>query len=86
METSVANVFAGNNPPIIALDAMLEFAKLAFKLPEMVTSFANVAASATLRVFPSATAPPTFMVRLNDASPSTNSLSFVVMSSYTNNR
>ena len=86
MVISVANVFAGNTPPIITLDGMLEFAKFAFKLPETVRSLVNVAASATVRVFPSATAPPTFMVRLNDASPSTNSLSFVVMSSYTNNR
>ena len=83
METSVANVFAGNAPPIIALDGMLEFAKFVFKLPEIVTSFANVATSATLRVFPSVTAPPTFMVRLNDASFSTFSLFFEVITPLT---
>ena len=85
METSVANVFAGNAPSTILEDGILESAKFAFKLPAIVTSFANVAASETASVFPRVTAPPTFTTLLNDASFSTFSLFLVVICPATNN-
>ena len=85
-ETSLSNAFAGNTPPEIELDGMITLAKLAFKLPEIVRSFANMAFSATANVLPSVTAPLTLMVRLNDASRSTFRLSLVVIALVTNNR
>ena len=85
-ETSLSNVFAGNTPPEIELGGMLPFAKMAFKLPETVRSFANEAFSATANVLPRVTAPPTLMILLMDASRSTIMLSLVVIALVTNNR
>ena len=61
-ETSVANLSAGNAPPTIALDGILEFEKLLnAKLPEIEISF-------TFNLLAMVTFPPTLIALLKDAS------------------